>query len=206
MTLGSSSSSPSATVSKKAAALNDTAAINISLGSSSKVNSLQFINAGGNTANVNAGTTNVTVSGNTVTIKAITAIYNGSNWKLEFTDASGGNAVLIPVDIVTKSTNSGTSGSSTTTPTATVTKTAASVSDTAIVTISLGSKAKMNRLQFTNASGVTVNLGAGTTNVQVSGNTVTITATTAIYNGSNWKLEFTDASGGNAVLVPIAIR
>ena len=141
-----------------------------------------------------------------MTITAVTAIYNGSAWKLEFTDADGGNPVLLPVDIVDKSGDSGNAGDATVAPTVNVTKKATSLSDTATVTISLGSTAKMNRLQFTNANGNTVNLNAGTTNVKVDGNTVTITAIMAIYNGSNWKLEFTDAGGGNPVLLPIEIK
>jgi len=203
-----SSVSPTASVTKKATALSDTATVTFTLGCSEKVNALRFKNPSGTTVSFKAGTVNVALIGSTVTITAVSGIYNGSDWQLEFTDASGGNPIYVPVNIIDKSTEGGSSDTpvaNQTTPTVNVMKKAATLNDTATVTVTLGSSAKVNALRFKNPFGTAVAFKAGTANVAVSNSTVTITAVSGIYNGSDWQLEFTDANGENAVTVPIDI-
>jgi hypothetical protein len=115
-----------------------------------------------------------------------------------------GIKVIWEVEAYTESAGNGNSGNTNAAPTATVTQTAAA-GGTATVTYTLGSgtsaKAKVNRVIYTRSGTVS----AATISDDNNG-TLTITMPAAlIYNGaSDWKVEFTDADGSNAVTVDIS--
>ena len=160
-----------------------------------------------------AGTPYVQVTGNTVTLKAIGAVFNGGNWRLSLSNANGDTAETMSFDIKTVgsyvngiggSDNNPIDDNPSDTPTETpiVKVTSAVTAANGYAVLEIVDWHSMNAVTdfVYNKNGSTTDfaLAANSAYVQVSGNTVTVKVISAVFNGSNWRLKFSNSEGEEA--------
>ena len=183
-----------------ASAIGDSVALTLNMGGNTdlQVKEMLYVMSGKTADTSITQGANLSVSGNTVTVKATTAIFKGSDWRIVLTNESGSKTAVIPFNLKTAATTNGV--------VVEVTTPAADVGDSATLSVSTTGSAyttvqKLMYVMSGKSAFTSVSIGA---NLSVSGDTVTVKATTAIFKGSKWKLVFSD--GSNTLEVPFELK
>ena len=188
---------PTVTVTNKATAPGESAVITVDWGSGSKamdsVSKVTYVNASGDAAEI-SGSDDITVSGNTVSVKLTNESITGTGFKLILSNASGETfeADVDLADYVDPGTD----------PTVTVTSKVTASGETARMTVDWGSGAKamtsVSKLTYTKSNGVSASFATSSSYLNVSGNVVTFKFNATTIQGSNFILVLKNGNGTTA--------
>ena len=195
-----SDGAPNITISKGASASGESVALTLDLGGETdlQVKEMLYVMSGKSAdTTVNLGS-NLKVANGVVTVKATTAVFNGSDWRLVLTNETGSKTTVIPFDLKKAGTAYG--------ATVDVTTSAASAGSYATVSVD------MTDSSYTTIQGMTYMMSGKVTfttvsssNLTITDNSVRIKATTAIFNGSNWRIIVSDGDS-NTLEIPFELK
>lgn len=173
------------------------------LGVRDKITALQY-DRNGVSNTVSASSINLSVRGTEVSFNAIRAIYAGSNWKLVFTDASGGNEYSAPFTLLGDNAEPITDRD----PSLTVQTAALHLGDKVVLNLDFGegdfARETIYGIEYTNIKGKTIIFPASS--IEVGDDYAIFNAEKTLYNGSAWKLIFADAVGQNTIPVAFELK
>ena len=188
---------PSVTSVQKVTEVGQYAEVTVNWGSGDKamttVSSVKYTRASGTAGTISSS--NITVSGTTVTIKVAATPFAGSDFILVFSDTSG-ETFEVPVELVDSASGPENPGESVD-PSVTGVQKVTEAGQYAEVTVNWGSGDKamttVSSIRYTRASGTAGSISSS--NITVSGTTVTIKVAATPFAGSDFILVFSDASG-----------
>jgi len=177
----------SVTVTTAATAIGDPIELSVNMGGMTSIDGLTYTTSAGKEYTIVPGP-NLTVSddNSTVSLDTFKLLYNAADTRLNF---SNDNGVTASAYFDLKTEGRMRQGY------VYVTQKPASMSDSAVLTIDMGQMTNITGVTYIAASGNSYTLSASNFSVSDDMKTVTIPMFKTIYNGSGWKLNFSDDSG-----------
>ena len=194
---------PSVTVNTPATAPKDSVAITVSYGSGglTKVIALTYKQSGKTAiTTVNVGNSYFKADGASVTLGAVSTVFNGSDWRLRLASEDGSKTLEIPFNLKKAGSVEGVA--------ATVTQAASAAKDTVNVTVDFGGTfTKVTALTYKQSGKTAITtVNVGNSYFKVNGASVTLGAVSTVFNGSDWKLVLANDDNSLTISVPINIK